>query len=142
MDTVELSRLMAHVDITDDCWIWNSTTDDRGYGRFYDKRVKKTRRSHQLMFEAMNGFQAEEILHSCDNPSCVKPTHLSAGTHISNMRDMAKKGRGNTAKLTAEDVRAIRSEWKPGVRGMAKRYGVSRHTIRQIALGETWKDVK
>lgn len=137
---------MSNVDVTDDCWIWTGTTDDRGYGRHYDPRSKTTRRSHQQMFEAMYGYLPVEILHSCDTPGCVKPTHLRAGTHVENMQDMAKKGRGNTAKLTPDGVRHIRATYQPGKRGtsgaLQEMYGITRHTVRQIALGETWKEVK
>jgi hypothetical protein len=145
--TVEhLSRLMSNVDISNDCWLWTGATDERGYGRHYDPRAMKTRRAHQQMFEAMHGYLPAEILHSCDTAGCVKPTHLSAGTHIDNMRDMAAKGRGSTAKLTPDNVRHIRNAYVAGRGGtssaLQEMYGISRHTVRQIALRETWKDVK
>ena len=143
---IQLSRLMSKTAASEGCWEWTGKKDGRGYGRFYDPRSMTTRRAHQLMFEYINGFKAEEILHECDNTSCVKPTHLRAGTHEGNMRDMAKKARGNTCKLTTESVRRIRESFVPGRGGnsseLQKEYGVSRHTIRQIANGETWKDVK
>jgi hypothetical protein len=48
------------------------------------------------------------------------------------------------AKLTVEDVRAIRREYATGrdtLRSLAKRYGVHFGTIRPIITGKTWKDV-
>lgn len=149
METLDerfLGRFVSYVDTSGPCWNWTNKTDGKGYGRFYDPRSMTTRRTHQLMFEAMHGFKPEEILHECDNTSCVKPTHLKAGTHVENMRDMAKKARGNTAKLTPDDVRHIRSTYVAGHGGtsgvLQKTYNISRHTVRQIALRETWKDVK
>lgn len=33
------------------------------------------------------------IMHTCDNPRCIKPTHLLLGTFSDNSRDMVKKSR-------------------------------------------------
>ena len=132
---------MSRVDTSGDCWIWTGPKNQNGYGRGYDADAMRTRYAHHLSYEIFVGGKPKEIMHSCDNRSCVKPTHLKAGTHEKNMRDMARKARGNTVKLTASQVRDIR---KAGVAGsaIAAQYGVSRHTIRQIVKGETWKDVK
>lgn len=56
------------------------------------------------------------IRHKCDNPPCVRPDHLVAGTHVENAEDMLDRGRhipprgekNGQAKLTEEDVRRIR----------------------------------
>ena len=77
----------------DECWPWMGG-NVRGYGRFYVGG--RQRAAHQVAWEMENGrpFPAGmESLHSCDNPPCVNPRHISPGTHGDNMRDAFRKGR-------------------------------------------------
>jgi len=48
------------------------------------------------------------------------------------------------AKLTADDVRMIRelASEKITIRNIAQKFGVSHHTIHQIATHKTWKHVR
>lgn len=78
------------------CWPWKGRKI-KGYGYltldgkgFYAHRV-----SWLLFFGEDPGNKC--VLHKCDNPPCVNPNHLFAGTHKDNMRDMFKKGRRNSA---------------------------------------------
>jgi len=94
-DIVE--RFWTHVDKKEpeECWNWKSRTKS-GYGMFRVTMQKKesefvaSRVSLFLSGTPVNGFFA---LHSCDNPKCVNPGHLRAGTHKENMEDMVAKGR-------------------------------------------------
>lgn len=88
-------RFWSKVDKSSTCWLWTGTTRRRGYGLFYVGKSGK-HSSHRWLYELMNGPQRKgiEICHHCDNPGCVNPTHLFAGTKSQNMQDMVKKGRG------------------------------------------------
>ena len=69
------------------------------------------------------------VMHSCDNPRCVNPEHLSLGTQKDNMADMRRKGRAanqagaanGNAKLSDEDVQMIRARYRAP--GIETRYG-------------------
>lgn len=78
---------------TDSCWVWLGSYTDRGYGRVKIKGV--THRAHRLSFKFFKGPLSpnEIVLHNCDNPGCVNPDHLSAGTHMDNHLDKISKGR-------------------------------------------------
>lgn len=78
---------------TDDCWLWSGSRDAQQYG---DIRIgKKLMRAHRVSWTIRNGQIPNGIfvLHRCDNPSCVNPSHLFLGTIQDNHADMCKKGR-------------------------------------------------
>lgn len=65
----------------------------KGYGIFWIKG--KNRYAHRVSWEMTNGPIPVGlfVLHKCDNPKCVKPTHLFLGDTMVNMADMIQKGR-------------------------------------------------
>jgi hypothetical protein len=90
------------------------------------------------------------VLHRCDNPRCVKPTHLFLGTQADNNRDMKEKGRARgpylrgeyhpAAKLRDEQVIEIRAAHSSGesTRRLAELYGVRRRLITEVVAGRTY----
>lgn len=75
------------------CWEWTKKTNRGGYGEF--KVRGKTVRAHRWAYATFVEPIPEDlhVLHHCDNPPCVNPSHLFTGTHGDNMRDMFAKGR-------------------------------------------------
>jgi len=124
------------------CFIWTGGVDEGGYGRFlFEGRNRKASRIAWLL---ANGDAGElHVLHRCDTPACVNPDHLFLGTIRDNNMDRARKGRTPIAKLTKDDVRAIRllrrEGWSLGALG--KVYGVSAHTIRNADIGKNFSYV-
>ena len=78
-----------------DCWVWTGGTVGRGYG-YLSRGGPKLILAHRYVWEITYGPIPDGlcILHKCDNPPCVNPTHLYIGTHSDNMRDMIERGRG------------------------------------------------
>jgi hypothetical protein len=99
------------------------------------------------------------VLHSCDNPACVKPEHLFLGDHRDNMRDMAAKGRhlhgrqvfrektrGSKhwhAKLDEVDVAEIRRLYAAGANTTELRdlFRCRQSTIWLIVHRKQWRHV-
>lgn len=110
-------------------------------------------RSSRWVYEQINGPLPERhgrgargvlVLHKCDNPPCVRPSHLFAGTQDDNMKDAAAKGRkvggvGNhRPRLSSLEVEVIAAEAKVGSETqaeIARRHHVSQTTVSMIALG-------
>jgi hypothetical protein len=136
----QLAAFWSKVDKSGDCWIWTAARRGLGYGNY--RAGNRTYTASRLSF-----------LHSCDNPPCVRPSHLFAGTHADNMRDCVAKGRcgskpgrpgtfGN-ARLTAEQVAEVRAAYRPrgagsNSRELAQKFSISQRHIRAIARGDRW----
>jgi HNH endonuclease len=110
---VEISitdKLKAYsmVDPVTGCWIWMKGRNDRGYGVIVLPGQKSAYAS-RVSYETFIGQLGDkEACHKCDNPPCINPDHLFAGTHQENMRDSMAKGRNrrdlNTGKYIGTEL--------------------------------------
>ena len=99
-----LSRFEAKIDRSGSCHIWQGQKTNGGYGVFHVAGL--TLLAHRLV-RAMGGgdMTAQVVMHTCDNPSCVNPDHLSDGTYATNMADMDVKGRRNTTEAVGAHLK-------------------------------------
>lgn len=137
-----------------ECWEWQRSRNQHGYGTL----TVKGRRAyaHRLAYELAKGPipLGMHILHECDNPRCINPDHLIAGTQSKNMADCHARGRSRipsprmrgesngSAKLSQKQVDAIRDGLAAGVtqKQLATRFGVSQTLISRINTGRIWND--
>ena len=148
MNEHNLARFLSKVDThaPSGCWRWTARTNRHGYGLFVIGH-SKAHLAHRVSYEHWKGpFPKEKkVLHSCDNPACVNPEHLSVGTQGDNVRDMVQKGRNMSipkpgesnpqSKLTAAQVAEIRTKYKPRkitLKVLAEEYGVCEANISMI----------
>jgi hypothetical protein len=131
----------------DACWPYTANTTKLGYGMFYlDGRNHP---AHRVAFLLTHGrWPQPHCLHSCDNPPCCNPTHLSEGTHQENMHQMIERDRRvspageshPSARLTEDDIveaQQLRDQgWK--LSDLGERYGVSLSAIGRALQGRSW----
>ena len=135
-----------------DCWEWTRGKNSDGYGRCYEKRGASL--THILSYLTFIGPIPDGmgICHTCDNPGCINPKHLAAGTQQDNIKDRHIRGRDNhpqgesnpNSKLTKQQVLEIRERYKrtsyhkSNAKDLAKEYGISLSQVGVIVSGRRW----
>jgi hypothetical protein len=136
------------------CWGWSGGIR-HGYGfiNLWKDGRKTTEGAHRVSYRLHIGEVPRGLFvcHSCDNPLCSNPAHLFVGTQADNLADMVTKGRGrpgpprkgedcNLAKLTENDVRAIRASTMP-VFAVVAHYNITPGTVWRIRTRKLWKHI-
>lgn len=169
-----LEKLWARIAKTETHWWWIGGRFRNGYGRVCVGRDCRGvhRVVWEIVHGPIPPGMV--VCHTCDADfppgdityrACCNPAHLFLGTLADNSADMKRKGRSaagdrntsrlrpdrqvrgernHSAKLTADQVRAIRARHAQGgvlQRELAEEYGVDVPAINKIVLGYTWKHV-
>ena len=143
------------------CHICTSHCKDKdGYCQI--RISNRQQKLHRYIYSINNNISLEDmkgkvVMHSCDNPSCINPDHLSLGTIADNNHDRDSKGRTSTvgnkgnvkgeingrSKLTTIDVKAIKTWLLLGytVKELATLFEVHRSTIDNIRSGFRWSHI-
>ncbi len=99
------------------CWVWTASKDGCGYGWIgLGDGSGKLGKANRVAWELQHGplLPKECALHHCDNPSCVRWSHLFKGTQKNNAIDREKKGRGNHSRGDAHHARRHPERLKRG----------------------------
>lgn len=133
------------------CWEVQGFANAKGYVQILptprERAAFPSRRAHVIAWQLAHGSQpvptGMEVMHSCDNPRCVNPAHLSLGSRRDNHLDSVRKGRKNAfghQKLDASQVVVIRLLASRGYlqREIASLYRVSRNHVSAIVHRKVW----
>ncbi|HSS95777.1 MAG TPA: HNH endonuclease signature motif containing protein [Terriglobales bacterium] len=148
-----IKLLGTNFTVRGECHEWRGAKTKGGYPLITFRG--KTRYAHRLALENKIGKLKRGIcaLHRCDNPPCINPDHLFAGTKKDNSEDMTQKGRwGNKvmpgslngfARLTEGKVKRMRQMKGRGrsYREIGLLFGVAASTAG-YAVKYGWRHVK
>lgn len=127
------------------CWLWigaRNTVKGENYGLVSVCRV--TKRAHRIAYAMKYGElqKGEWVLHRCDNPPCVRWSHLFKGDAILNAADRANKGRGRyhrgrshwTNRYPKRVARGVNSgrHTKPERTARGERHGMVKLSLGQV----------
>lgn len=138
------------------CWVWTAFKQQGGYGKVWQSMKTNTfLLAHVASWILHHGKKPTPlcVLHKCDHPPCIRPSHLFRGTKQDNSDDAKKKGRSNntlkgdanpTSKLTSAQVLRIRKLYAAGgisQLNLAKQYGVCERNIFFIVHRIHWSHI-
>lgn len=96
---VDIEKVKARIQdsitkVESGCWEWNREKAPNNYGKY---RVMGETLAHRVSYIIHNEESIQDmcVMHSCDNPCCVNPEHLSLGSRDDNNKDRAAKKRNN-----------------------------------------------
>lgn len=148
---------ISNTTVTNGCWIWNGSKT-KGYPR----RLKVINgksfniRLHRFVYSYIFGTTKLHILHKCNNPSCINPDHLYAGTHDENMRDKVRSGRVRywdqigkkgaecpSSKLTEDQIIAAMADIQKGLsrNEISLKHSIKLSNLSAIATGKSWGSI-
>lgn len=142
---------LSKIQIVKDCWIWQGCKLKNGYGLFYLNRKQIT--THRYSYLHHKGEIPENlcVLHICDTPSCVNPSHLVLGSQQDNLKDMIYKRRNNAGKEESHGKAKLKNCEVVEIKKMLKEnkktseislvFNVSTNCIRQIRNNLSWKNI-
>lgn len=140
----------VNVKSINECWPWLGSTSAKGYGRILVNGL--VYKAHRLSCFFTHGLPPSEYksfaCHSCDNPPCCNPHHLSWNTKSFNSIDRDTKGRhwlmrdvtgqcgvrNPNASIGAQTVLDIKNAIG-SQRSIAVRFGVSQAHVSRIKTG-------
>lgn len=89
-------RFWSRVRKGEGCWEWIAGKSKAGYGMITARKISPhPLYAHRVSWMLRNGSIPDGlfVLHECDNPACVRRSHLFLGTQRDNNRDRHRKGR-------------------------------------------------
>lgn len=146
-----MKRFWGKTKHADGCKEWTAYRDRNGYGRF--RFNGENRLAHRIAYKLYYGIDPKELFvcHTCDNPSCIEPTHLFLGTQKDNMDDMRHKGRepsrvgqnNGCSRLKDGEVAYIKKMLELGFlqKDIAEDFDVTQQLISRIKNNKAWSHI-
>jgi len=100
--------------------------------------------AHRLAWLITYGTVPDLLRHKCDNPRCVRVSHLEPGTPLDNMHDAISRGR-RPSPLTPQIVRELRKAADGGkwgaIAAAARKFKLKYMTAYGAATRRSWEHI-
>lgn len=120
---------------SDECWEWTGAKNPTGHGTIRSASRGAIVKAHQVSYYLEYGWVPPVVRHTCMNPGCQNPAHLSGDDDIrDNNRD------ADQTKITMAIAFKIRREYLEGSssRQLAREYGISKTITLDILNYRYW----
>ncbi len=125
-----------------ECWEWDGTIGQDGYGQFWFKG--KTVHAHRVSWMIKNDSEIPDgllALHSCDNKRCVNPYHITIGTYsenLSNTMERTPYRMGRISRFSDKEVQQMQKMYNEGTPQylIAKEFNTSQGHISNLINGK------
>lgn len=109
----DLEQLLSYTERDEnDCLIWQRCFSTDGYPRAVIGGNNNSK-VHRVVYDLSNSQPLEEriVRHICDNPKCINPDHLLAGTMTDNMKDRRERARtyGHVPEKEIKIIKALKA---------------------------------
>lgn len=151
----KLGPVPSHAPELGPCWVWKGATHKSNMGHGSFRFDGKPQGAHRVAWFLEYGrWPTPNGCHRCNNPPCVRASHLYEGTQLQNMADRDALGRGRVpytpgelhgaATLTDIAVRRIRKERARGIpiRDVARTHGICESTVSKITKRKRWAHIQ
>lgn len=133
----------------DECWPWvkGKAFGGRGQVTLHGQTVPAPRVAYILYVGDIPEHDSHHglvVRHSCDNPPCVNPAHLTVGTQKENLRDRDFRGRTPKgekhakARITEAIVLAVRRDPRNAT-DISAAFGITPSMVGNIKSYRVWK---
>ena len=141
-DLCELFDTQVKKGAPTECWPWQNGTHTDGRGQIcVNNQTVPAPRVAYLLYKGdipdAPSHHGIVVMHTCDNPPCCNPAHLTLGSQGDNMRDRTAKGRAGRKPTVVplELLESIRSA-SGTLQQVSNTFGVSMNLVWKIRNGK------
>lgn len=128
------------------CWESSVCPNASGHGALFLRGTPLL--AHRVVWVGRNGPipKGKLVLHKCDNPICVRPSHLYLGNQKNNVRDAIQRGRWKWGGVSlvfsydsAKDIRLCYASgwWTQST--LARAMGCSQSLVHGVIHNKRWR---
>ena len=130
------------------CMEWQGGVNKEGYAACAAYGLFSSQLLHREVFALTKRGRPAVVMHVCDNPLCINPEHLFAGSAEANLTDKLLKGRqaqgekNGNAKLTqaqVEAIREMRTKHLSTYKEIENKFDISRATVWRVLSKTNWR---